>query len=85
MNHLYRETECTALLGSMTQALQAQAALTEASVCASVVKAEDVTKRRGCAYGVRFPCGYTPLVKKVLKNSGIRVRSYREASDDLFR
>ncbi len=85
MNRLYRETECTALLGSMTQALQAQAVLTEASVCASVVKSEDVTKRKGCAYGVRFPCGYAPLVKKVLKDSGIRVRSYREASDDLFR
>lgn len=78
MHHVYSQNECVALLGSMTQALQAQAILTEASVCASVTKSEDFARRKGCAYGVRFPCGYADTVKKLLKDAGIRVRSYRE-------
>ena len=67
---------CTAVLGSMTLAMRAQAILAEASIRAMVVKVSSAKGTGGCAYGVDFPCTQISNVMTVLKVAGIRVREY---------
>lgn len=67
---------CTAVLGSMTLAMRAQAILAEASIRAMVVKVSSAKGAGGCAYGVDFPCTQASNVMTVLKVAGIRVREY---------
>ncbi|MBQ8432354.1 MAG: DUF3343 domain-containing protein [Clostridia bacterium] len=69
---------CLATLGSMTQALRAQTALTNAAIRAEVVKADSARTKRGCAYAVAFSCSQQENVQQILKSAGIRVREYYE-------
>ena len=67
---------CTAVIGSMTQAMRAQSLLGEAAIRTSVVKVSSAKTTGGCAYGVDFPCTQLANVRAVLTNGGIRVREY---------
>lgn len=67
---------CTAVIGSMTGALRAQALLAEAAIRASVVKISSAKTTGGCAYGVEFSCTQGAIVRTVLEQAGIRVREY---------
>lgn len=66
---------CTAVIGSMTKAMQAQRALAEASVRASVQKVSS-TQAGGCVYGVSYACNQDQMVREILSYAGIRVRKY---------
>ena len=46
---------CTAVIGSMTQAMGAQAALAEAAIRVSIVKISSSRTHGGCAYGLDYP------------------------------
>ena len=70
------QKECVAVIGSMTQAMQAQNALASAAIRAEVIKADSSEGGRGCAYGVRVSCRQLSNVEAVLRHAGIRVRSY---------
>ena len=67
---------CTAVLGSMTLAMRAQALLAEAAIRSAVGKVSSAKGTGGCAYGVDFPCTQTSNVATVLQAAGIRVREY---------
>ena len=65
---------CTAVIGSMTQAMRARDALGEAAIRATVVKVSSSATHNGCAYGVEFPCVQQANVRDVLRSAGITVR-----------
>ncbi len=67
---------CTAVIGSMTQALRAQNLLADAAIRATVTKISSSETRGGCAYGVDFPCTQASNVRTVLDAAGVRVRQY---------
>ena len=67
---------CTAVIGSMTQAMKAQSALSEAAIRSSIVKVSSAKTTGGCAYGVDFSCTQSANVRTVLERGGIRVREY---------
>ncbi len=67
---------CTAVIGSMTLAIKAQSALSEAAIRADLTKISSAGARGGCAYGVDFPCTQSANVHTVLSRAGVRVREY---------
>ena len=73
--------ECIAVIGSMTQAMQAQNVLAKAAIRARVTKADSSQTGRGCAYALAFPCSMESNVKLVLHEAGIRVRFYDRGWD----
>lgn len=72
----YGTGKCTAVIGSMTQAMKAQSLLADAAIRATVVKVSSGKTHNGCAYGVDFPCTQSGSVRTVLDQGGIRVRQY---------
>jgi len=69
------ETErknCLVVIGSLTQTMKAQGALSNAAIFSRVEKADSSTARRGCAYALSYPCSQEANVRAVLRNSGIR-------------
>ncbi len=66
---------CAVVIGSLTQTLQAQSVLAGSAVRSEVVKADAVGGRRGCAYALSYSCMQESLVRQLLKNAGIRIRS----------
>ena len=68
--------ECSAAIGSMTQAQKAQRALAEAAIPATVVKWESSSRLLGCVYGVRFACAQTNNVRTVLASARISVKQW---------
>lgn len=69
--------ECLAVVGSMTLAMKAQAALSEAAVLSYVRKIDAVGRMRGCAYGVSYDCRQEATVAAALKRAGVRWRRER--------
>lgn len=67
---------CTAVIGTMTNAMRAQTALENASIRASVTKISSNETHNGCAYGIVFSCLQMSNVRVVLENSHIKVRRY---------
>ena len=67
---------CSAVIGSMTQAMRAQNALAEAAIRAVVVKVSSAKSTGGCAYGVDFPCTQMSNAKTILSHAGVRVREF---------
>ena len=66
--------QCTAVLGAMTKAMQAERILAQASIRASVVKVSSSSHANGCVYGIVYPCNQDKLIREVLGRSGIKVR-----------
>lgn len=71
-----RQGTCTAVIGSMTQAMRAQTVLGEAAIHATLTKISSSQAHNGCAYGVDFSCVQSGNVRAVLERAGIRVRQY---------
>lgn len=67
---------CTAVIGSMTQAMRAQAVLSETAIRSTLTKISSAKTHNGCAYGVDFPCTQSGNVRVILAGAGIRVRDY---------
>ncbi len=67
---------CTAVIGSMTQAMQAQSVLADAAIHVEIAKISSSVTHNGCAYGVDFPCTREANVRTVLARAGVRVRQY---------
>ncbi|MBQ9150801.1 MAG: DUF3343 domain-containing protein [Clostridia bacterium] len=72
----YLPGTCTAVIGSMTQAMKAQTALAEAAIRANISKISSSKTHNGCAYGVDFPCTQSGNVQMVLERAGVKVREY---------
>lgn len=70
--------ECSAAIGSVTQAMKAQRALAQAAIPATVVKWEASSRLRGCTYGVRFSCLQQKNVQTVLASARIAVKQWND-------
>lgn len=70
--------ERAAVLGSVTQAMKAQAVLAAAAIPSTVVKWEASSRLRGCVYGVRFAAPQMNNVKALLLSARIAVKEWRE-------
>ena len=68
--------ECTAALASLTFAIKAQHALTDAGISAKVTKLSPDVAKRGCEYGISYPCEHQSEVKANLRANGIGVRRF---------
>lgn len=67
---------CTAAIGSLTNAIQAQHALSDAGIDGSIVKLDASITRKGCAYGVEFSCDQLRSVRAVMSAKKIKVSNY---------
>ena len=80
MRNQMEKERCVAVIGTMTQAMQAQRVLAMASVRVEVIKAESSQTGHGCAYGIAYPCFQEQSVRNLLYRNGLTIRSfYREA------
>ena len=70
--------ECSAAIGSVTQAQKAQAALAAAAIPSTVMKWEASSRLRGCVYGVSFSCQQERNVKAVLASARISVKQWND-------
>ena len=64
---------CSALIGSVTQAMRAQSVLGTAAIPTTVIKSESA---KGCVYGVRFSCSQMKNVSSVFEKEKIRVKKW---------
>ena len=71
--------ECSAEIGSVTQAMNAQKALSAAAIPSEIVKGESARAHsHGCVYSVSFPCPHTNNVRAVLMAANIKVRAWND-------
>lgn len=68
--------ECLAATGQMTVTLKAQRALMDAGIVAEVRPLLPGQTRRGCAYGVAFPCAMRRAARAALHAAQIPVSQY---------
>ena len=67
---------CVGAIGTMTQAMKGVHALRAASIKAEVVALSAGETKRGCAYGVAFPCEELSKARAMLRNAGVQVTQY---------
>ena len=70
--------ECSAALGSVTQAMKAQKILAAAAIPSTVVKWEASSRLRGCVYGVEYSCQQQRNVETVLASARIAVKQWND-------
>lgn len=76
-NDKHEKKECIAIIGSVTQAMNAQNVLANAAIRTEVVKADSSITGRGCAYALMYSCVMDENIKSILREAGIRVRNVR--------
>lgn len=67
---------CIAALHSVTLAIKAQRALAAEGIGAEVITLNASETRRGCAYGLSFPCDAESRVRALLRAARIPVSQY---------
>ena len=67
---------CTAAIGALTLAMKAQSALAEAGISGRIVKLDPSMTRRGCAYGIEYPCEEHKAVRSAFNAAKISVSNY---------
>ena len=68
-------TKCTVSIGSVTYAEKAMRALASAAIYSEIIKLDE-SRSRGCIYGLEFPCSQAENVKAVLRQAGIKAKSF---------
>ncbi len=58
---------CISAKKSMTHAVKARRVLSSAGIHAEIINLDSSVTRRGCAYGVSFPCSMTERVQSILR------------------
>ena len=69
-----KNNECLAEIGTVTQAMKAQSALTMSAIPSKVIKSR--SSRHGCIYAVSYPCGYENNVRDILGQLGISINRW---------
>ena len=67
---------CIAAVGGMTAALKAQHVLLSAGVAAEVLSLSPSQTKRGCAFGVSFPCTALQHARATLREGGVTVSQF---------
>lgn len=60
---------CIAAIGSMTAAIKAERALQGAGLSVRIVSLLPEETKRGCAYGIEYPCTAEGEVRSALRNA----------------
>ncbi len=72
----YNSSLCTASTGSMTMAIKARRTLSESGISVSVKKLSAGESRRGCIYGIEYPCELSGNILAVLRAKGITAEHF---------
>lgn len=75
--------ECTAALASLTYAIKAQRSLSLLGIDVRVVKLDPSRAKRGCEYGIAYPCELHSEIKQSLRSSGIGVRRFMKGGGEI--
>ncbi len=75
--------ECTAALASLTYALKAERALVAGGIYVKIIKLSPEIARRGCEYGISYPCEAHAEVKARLRAEGIAVRRFLKGGGEI--
>lgn len=67
--------ECSAELGSVTEAIKAQRVLAAAAIPSEIIKSEG-GRRRGCVFGIGFSCTQTNNVRAILSSARINPKEW---------
>lgn len=67
---------CTAAIGSLTVAMKAHSVLAGTGLENKIVKLDPSMTRRGCAYGIEYPCEDHKAVRSAFNTAKISVSSY---------
>ena len=73
--------ECSAEIGSVTEALKAQRALAASAIPSEIIKKEGTSRRRGCVFGIGFSCAQQKNVRAVLSAARITPRAWNDRYD----
>ena len=68
--------ECSAELGSVTEAMKAQRVLAAAAIPSEIIRSEG-GRHRGCVFGIGFSCAQTNNVRAVLSSARITPRGWK--------
>ena len=68
--------ECSAEIGSVTEAMKAQKVLAAAAIPSEIIKKEGSSRRRGCVFGIGFSCAQLNNVRAVLGSARIYPRAF---------
>lgn len=77
------QKSCTAAIGSLTLAMKGQKLLSEISITGTIVKLDSKKTRRGCAYGIEFPCQNIKEVRAKLNAARLPVSQYTDGGGEL--
>ena len=71
---------CIATIPSLNICIKAQKALSENAIYYKIVSIDPKLTKRGCAYGIEFPCSEERNVKSILRRVGIRPSQFLESN-----
>ena len=77
---IHRHGECIAEIGSMTQVMRAQNALSEMAIPSTIVKTNSSKTNKGCAYGLSVDCKQRENADNIFQKSNVRVRRWKNES-----
>lgn len=77
---IYNHNECVAEIGSMTQAMRAQNALSEMAIPSTIVKTNSSKSNKGCAYGLSLDCNQRDNAENIFDRARVRVRRWKTES-----
>lgn len=67
---------CTASVGSLTHAMKGQKLLGDIGITARIVKIDAKKTRRGCSYGIEFPCSEMKRARSTLGAAHLPISDY---------
>ena len=67
---------CTASVGSLTHAMKGQKLLESIGIAARIVKLDANKTRKGCSYGIEFPCSEMRRARSTLSAAHLPISNY---------
>ena len=77
----YSTDDCIAAIGSVTLAIKAQRHLAALGIGAEIISLPPKATRRGCAYGLAFPCPEENGVRRSFRAARIPISQYIKKGD----
>ena len=77
MDTIYQKSEsCVATMSSMTLAFRAERTLAGAGISTEIISLLPGESKRGCAYGLLYPCDTDRQTRAILRGAHIPVAQY---------
>ena len=73
--------QCSAEIGSVTEAMKAQKVLADAAIPSEIIKKEGTSRRRGCIFGIGFSCAQQNNVRAILSSARIYPKEWNAGHD----